>query len=173
MISAMFAAQGHANGAAAPTEDEVEAARVLLKDPATRDKLRLPDDVIIADAFSKDSASHRTAVADISGSGYILDIGPNSITSYANQITNAKRVIWNGPMGLFEWPAFSRGTRSIAKAIAGNDHAFKLAGGGSTVEAINAFGVSKGLSHISTGGGASLEFLEGKSLPGVVALCQS
>ena len=173
MISAIFAAQGRASGAVTPVEGEIEAANALLDDPATSDKLRLPEDVIVADEFSKDSVNRRTAVDHISGSGFILDIGPNSIASYANQIAKAKKIIWNGPMGLFEWPAFSQGTRSIAKAIAGNDHAFKLAGGGSTVEAINAFGVSNGLSHISTGGGASLEFLEGQVLPGVAALRRS
>ena len=173
MISAMFAAQRCASGSIAPAEGEIEAARAILDDPATNEKLRLPEDVIVADAFSKDSVSYRTAVAEISGSGYILDIGPNSIASYTDQIAKAKKIIWNGPMGLFEWPAFSQGTRAIAEAIAGNHRAFKLAGGGSTVEAINTFDVSIGLSHISTGGGASLEFLEGKVLPGVAALQKS
>lgn len=173
MIAAIIAARGNSAGSSTPSEDEIEAAKALLEDPAVSAKLILPNDLIVADEFSRESPHRAVCVGDASISGYILDIGPTSIAKFANAIENAKKIIWNGPMGLFEWPLFADGTRLIAQAVADNDDAFKLAGGGSTVEAINAFGVSDRLSHISTGGGASLEFLEGKVLPGIAVLQQS
>ena len=170
MIAAIIAAQGNPAGSSAPGRDEIEAAEALLKDQELSAKLVLPDDLVVAEVFSIESP-HRVGHSDEPlVSGFILDIGPNSIAKYASVIEKANKIIWNGPMGLFEWPAFANGTRSIAQAVASNDNAFKLAGGGSTVEAINAFGIADRLSHISTGGGASLEFLEGKVLPGVAAL---
>ena len=172
MIAAILAAQDKSAGASKPGRDEIEAAQALLEDPALSVKLILPDDLIVADEFSIDSTHRAVCADDALGSGHILDIGPVSGGKYASVIENAKKIIWNGPMGLFEWPPFANGTRSIAQAVARNDNAFKLAGGGSTVEAINAFGIADRLSHISTGGGASLEFLEGKTLPGVAALLQ-
>ena len=173
MIAAIIAAQGKPAGSSKPGRDEIEAAEVLLEDPALSVKLTLPSDLIVADEFSIESPHRPVCVGDALVSGHILDIGPASIEQYANVIGNANKIIWNGPMGLFEWPHFANGTRSIAQAVARNDNAFKLAGGGSTVEAINAFGIADRLSHISTGGGASLEFLEGKVLPGVAALQQT
>ena len=172
IISAFIAARGKSAGSSEPGEDEIEAAQALMDDPAVMAKLRLPEDVVIADNFSNDSDYHEAGIDDIADSGYILDIGSNTVARYANLIESAKKIVWNGPMGLFEWPSFANGTRSIAKTIARNENAFKLAGGGSTVEAINAFGIAGGLSHIATGGGASLEFLEGKILPGVAALAR-
>ncbi len=173
MIAAIIAAQGDPAGASTAGKYEIEAAKTLLEDPALSAKLMLPTDLIIADEFSKDSPHRIQRMDEHSASGYILDIGPTSIEKYTDVIENANKIVWNGPMGLFEWPHFANGTSAIARAIAGNENAFKLAGGGSTVEAINTVGVSDRLSHVSTGGGASLEFLEGKVLPGVAALLQT
>ena len=173
MIAAIIAAQGNPAGTSAVGKDEIEAAKVLLEDPALSTKLMFPSDLIVADEFSIDSSHHVVRADAKLTSGFILDIGPTSVARYTNVIESSNKIVWNGPMGLFEWPQFANGTSSIARAIADNEHAYKLAGGGSTVEAINAFGVSDRLSHLSTGGGASLEFLEGKVLPGVAALRQS
>ena len=173
MIAAVIVAQGGLPGSSTPGEEEIEAAKALVDDPAVSAKLTLPIDFIVADEFSIESPHRVVRIDDSLVSGYILDIGPTSIAKYANVIEKANKIIWNGPMGLFEWPHFANGTRSIAQAVAGNDKAYKLAGGGSTIEAINAFGVSDRFSHISTGGGASLEFLERKVLPGVAALQQT
>ena len=170
MVSAMFAAQGKGVGSTKLSDEELDAAKALLVDAAVSAKLRLPCDVVVADEFNENS---RFVVADadaIPESGYLLDIGHKAVSDFVRAISGAKKVIWNGPMGLFEWSSFANGTEKIASAIAGNEDAFKLAGGGSTVEAINTFGIGAKLTHISTGGGASLEYLEGKTLPGIAAL---
>ena len=170
MVSAIFAAQGKRVGSTKLSDEELNAAKGLLVDEAIASKLKLPCDVVIADEFNQNS---RFVVADtdaIPESGYILDIGPEAVIDFVSAISSARKVIWNGPMGLFEWPSFANGTDKIASAIASNEDAFKLAGGGSTVEAINAFGIDGKLTHISTGGGASLEYLEGKMLPGIAVL---
>ena len=170
MVSAIFAAQGKRVGSTKLSDEELNAAKGLLVDEAIASKLKLPGDVVIADEFNQNS---RFVVADTDAmpeSGYILDIGPEAVIDFVSAISSARKVIWNGPMGLFEWPSFANGTDKIASAIASNEDAFKLAGGGSTVEAINAFGIDGKLTHISTGGGASLEYLEGKMLPGIAVL---
>lgn len=173
MIAAFIAAQGNAVGFGMPDEDEIVAAKALLDDHEVSAKLRLPDDVVVATEFTRESAHKQYELGDLTGQGHILDIGSKTIGKYANAIKTANKIVWNGPMGLFEWPYFANGTRAIAQAVACNEDAFKLAGGGSTVEAINVFGIADRLSHISTGGGASLEFLEGKVLPGIAALRRS
>lgn len=172
MVSAMLAAQGRGIGSTELSEEELTAAEVLLTDSSIKAKLRLPSDVVVAEKFDANSSSVEIDVDSIPNSGYVLDIGRKTVTEFVGIITSAKKVIWNGPMGLFEWKPFARGTEKVAAAIAANDYAFKLAGGGSTVEAINALGIGDKLTHVSTGGGASLEYLEGKTLPGIAALMQ-
>ncbi len=170
MVSAMLAAQGQPVGSVKVSDDELEAARELLDDPMIVKKLRLPSDVIVAEEFAQDSRYTETSADSVPESGFILDIGSQTISNYVAAIRTAEKIVWNGPMGLFEWEAFSVGTKCIASAISDNESAFKLAGGGSTVEAINSLGIADAVTHVSTGGGASLEFLEGKTLPGIAAL---
>ena len=170
MIAAIMAAQGKRVASFEVRQDELTAARALLVDSSVAGKLRLPQDVVVAEEFSENSAHIQAGVDDMPETGYVLDIGSKTIASYAELVYEAQKIVWNGPMGLFEWPDFAIGTQSVAAAIAGNVDAFKLAGGGSTVEAINLLGFADKLTHISTGGGASLEFLEGKTLPGIAAL---
>jgi phosphoglycerate kinase len=109
-------------------------------------------------------------VAQLTSGSLVLDIGPATVALYSEVISQAKTVIWNGPMGVFEWPEFAIGTTAIAKAIAANSDSVSVVGGGSTAEVVGSLGLRDQITHVSTGGGASLEFLEGKVLPGVAAL---
>lgn len=132
-------------------------------------KLVLPTDVVVAEAFEAGAPHRLTSVKDIRPNDKGLDIGPSTIAAFSQAIAAAKSIFWNGPMGVFEWKAFAAGTRGIAKAVAANP-GFTVAGGGDTVAALREFGLSEAISHLSTGGGAGLELLEGKSLPGVEVL---
>ncbi len=170
MVRAFFAASAINVGSAEVPEDEVEATRSLLEDPRVRESLRLPVDVILAERWSADAKFEIVKSDAIESQGFILDIGPETVRQYVDLIASARKVIWNGPMGLFEWPSFADGTRRVAQGIAKNRDAYTVAGGGSTVEAIYKFDAEDAFTHISTGGGASLQFLEGKTLPGVAAL---
>ena len=107
---------------------------------------------------------------EVDADSLILDIGPASVAAYSNVIKDARTIVWNGPPGVFEWESFSGGTRGLANAVASNATATTIVGGGSTAEAVRNLGLADKMTHISTGGGASLEFLEGKTLPGVAAL---
>ena len=170
MIAAIMAALGKHVASVEVGQGELAAATALLGDSSVASKLRMPQDLVVAKEFSENSAFVEAGVDDMPETGYVLDIGSKTITNYVDFVHEAHKIVWNGPMGLFEWSNFAKGTRSLAAAIAGNVDAFKLAGGGSTVEAINSLGIADKLTHISTGGGASLEFLEGKTLPGIAAL---
>ena len=133
-------------------------------------RLLLPTDVVVADAFAE-KAHHKTVSAEkIPNGRRIMDIGPETAELYEFQIKKSQTVLWNGPMGVFEWEPFSHGTVRIAKALAGLKDATTVLGGGSTAEAVEKLGLAAKMTHVSTGGGASLEFLEGKTLPGVAAL---
>ena len=152
--------------------DKIPVAKAALdKAKQNNVKLLLPSDHILADKFSNDAHAEL-----FSGTGpfpedlMALDIGPATIDTYTREILAAETVIWNGPMGVFELPAFAAGTNAIAEAVAANDHATTIVGGGDSVSALQKSGVADRITHISTGGGASLEFLEGKTLPGVAAL---
>jgi len=143
---------------------------------AIRDKIRkrggdipLPEDVVVATEISAEARAEVRAVGDVQDDEMILDIGPKARAALAGQLGGAGTIVWNGPVGVFEYPAFAGGTEAIARAIAGSK-AFSLAGGGDTLAAIEKFGVAAKLGYISTGGGAFLEFLEGKKLPAVAVL---
>ena len=167
MANTFFKAQGYEIGASLVEDDKVELAKDLLKRGGG--KLLLPVDVVVADAFAAD-AKHQTVAVDKVPAGWrILDIGPESVKKFAAVLKKAKTVVWNGPMGVFEFPAFAAGTVAIAKALA-KSGATSIIGGGDSAAAVEQAGVADKITHISTGGGASLEFLEGKVLPGVAAL---
>lgn len=126
-------------------------------------------DVVVAKEFKEDAPATIKNITDLEPDDMILDMGPKSVENICAAIKKAKAVIWNGPIGVFEFPAFAKGTETMAKAIADSD-AFSVAGGGDTLAAIEKFGVKDKISYISTGGGAFLEFLEGKKLPAVEIL---
>ena len=126
---------------------------------------------MIANEFSADPGETDVMhVGDVPDGWYIMDIAPSSALKFANSLSECRTIIWNGPMGVFEMPRFSKGTRTVAEAIAKLDGVTSVVGGGSTAEAIEELGLMDKMTHVSTGGGASLEFLEGKELPGIAAL---
>ena len=149
-------------------EDEaLDTARSLLSEGNNR--LRLPVDIVIADAFSNDAESKVMGMGTVPIGWRVLDIGPETVANYAKVISEAGTVVWNGPMGVFEFPEFAKGTFGLANAIA-ESSATSIIGGGDSVAAIKQSGLAGKVTHISTGGGASLEMLEGKVLPGLAAL---
>lgn len=150
--------------------DLLDTARTILADAKARGAdIPIPSDVVVAKAFSADAEATIKAVADVADDDLILDIGPETAKRYAQMIAQAGTVIWNGPVGVFEFDAFAKGTEVLAHAIA-DSKAFSIAGGGDTLAAVDKFGIEKDISYISTGGGAFLEFCEGKELPAVTAL---
>lgn len=150
--------------------DLLDTARTILADAKARGAdIPIPTDVVVAKAFSADAEATVKAVADVAYDDLILDIGPETAQRYAQMIAQAGTVIWNGPVGVFEFDAFAKGTEVLAHAIA-DSKAFSIAGGGDTLAAVDKFGIEKDISYISTGGGAFLEFCEGKPLPAVTAL---
>jgi len=167
MANTFLKAQGHEVGASLLEADKIELARDLLK--RAGQKLLLPVDVVVADDFKAEARHQTVAVNKVPAGWRILDIGPKSVEAFAPVLKKAKTVVWNGPMGVFEFPAFAAGTVAIAKALASTD-ATTIIGGGDSAAAVEQAGVADKITHISTGGGASLEFLEGKVLPGVAAL---
>jgi len=167
MANTFFKAEGYPVAESLVEDEALDTARELLSEAGS--KLRLPVDVVIADAFNPD-ANHKTiSTGPIPDGWRILDIGVETAANYAKVIKGAKTVIWNGPMGVFEFPEFAKGTYRIAQALAGSD-AVTIVGGGESVAAVKQSGLAEKITHISTGGGASLEMLEGKVLPGVAAL---
>src|ERR1700742_2601126 len=151
--------------------ERVEPCRNLLDTYA--DVLRLPGDLVVTENFAADSPPQFVAANAIPEDLMGLDIGPGSVKRFATLLSNARTVFWNGPMGVFEFPAYAAGTRGVAEAIGAATHkgAFSVVGGGDSAAAMRALDVPEGsVSHISTGGGASLEYLEGKTLPGIEVL---
>jgi len=167
MANTFFKAQGYPVGDSLVEEDVLETARELVKFGGL--KLRLPVDVIIADDFDDGAKSRVMSVGPVPEGWRILDIGPETIKNYDKVISRAGTIVWNGPMGVFEMPNFAKGTFEIANAVA-NSEAISIIGGGDSASAIKKSGLADKISHISTGGGASLEMLEGVQLPGLVAL---
>ncbi|KOO47818.1 phosphoglycerate kinase [Viridibacillus arvi] len=163
-------AQGFDIGQSLLEEDKIELAKSFIeKAQAKGVKLHMPVDVVVADTFSKDANTKVVDIDQIPSDWMGLDIGPKTTANYADVIKNSKLVIWNGPMGVFEMDAFANGTKGVAQAMAETD-AYTIIGGGDSAAAVEKFHVADKMDHISTGGGASLEFMEGKALPGVVAL---
>jgi phosphoglycerate kinase len=148
-------------------EDQLDNVRGLIGQAG--DRLHLPVDIVAAEAFEA-AAAHRTVPAGAIPDGWMgLDIGPRTVDAFRDVIAGARTLVWNGPMGVFEWDAFAAGTRGVAEAVAGCD-GFTVIGGGDSAAAVRSMGFADRVGHISTGGGASLEFLEGVDLPGIAAL---
>ena len=165
-------ALGVATGKSLVEEDKIDMAKAALdKAKAKGVELLLPVDNILADSFSADAKTQPwDCSVDFPADWQGLDIGPKSIAAIEKVVATARTIVWNGPAGVFEFPRFAVGTNAIAKAVAANKQAISIIGGGDSVSAINKTGLADQITHISTGGGASLEFLEGKKLPGVEAL---
>ena len=170
MANTFFAAQGYAIGKSLVETDKIPLAKTLLTQAKESGvKLLLPTDVVVADKFAADATHRVTAVDAIGPDEMALDIGPATSAAFALALVGAKTIVWNGPMGVFEMDAFAKGTEAVARAVANSD-AVSIVGGGDSVAALEKVGLADSITHISTGGGASLEFLEGKILPGVAAL---
>ena len=167
MANTFFKAQGYPVGDSLVEDEALDTARELLQEGGNR--LRLPVDVVIADRFDNEAQKKTMAMGPVPDGWRILDIGPQTVSAYAKTLHDAKTVVWNGPMGVFEFPRFAEGTFGVAKAVA-ESKATSIVGGGDSVSAINKAGLSDQITHISTGGGASLEMLEGITLPGLAAL---
>jgi phosphoglycerate kinase len=168
MANTFFVAQGHNVGKSLVEAEAVDTARKLLAEHA--EKLVLPVDCVVATEFKAEAEAKVAPVDEVPADWMILDIGPATIAHFSNRLAAAKTVVWNGPMGVFEFPRFAEGTFAIAKALAGLKGATTIIGGGDSAAAAEQSGLADKMSHISTGGGASLEFLEGIELPGVAAL---
>jgi len=170
MAYTFFKAQGYETGKSLLEEDYVEYAKEMIaKAEAKGVKLLIPVDTVVAKEFSNDAEYKTVDSCKIEADYMGLDIGEKTVELFVNAVKDAKTVVWNGPMGVFEMPNFAKGTNAVAQALADID-AITVIGGGDSVAAVNQAGLGDKMSHISTGGGASLEFLEGKDLPGIVAL---
>ncbi|HSP21081.1 MAG TPA: phosphoglycerate kinase [Planococcus sp. (in: firmicutes)] len=163
-------AQGNEVGNSLLEEDKIDLAKSFIEKAKEKGvNLYMPVDVVVAKEFSNDGETKVVEISEIPADWMGLDIGPETAKTYANVIKNSKLVIWNGPMGVFEMSSFENGTKSVAQAMAETD-AYTIIGGGDSAAAVEKFNVADKMDHISTGGGASLEFMEGKDLPGVNAL---
>jgi len=170
IANTFIAAAGYAIGTSLHEPDLIEEARRLIETAKAQGReIPIPQDVIVASAFAANAQARVCAVDQVAANEMILDIGPATQADYARRIAQAGTVVWNGPVGVFEFAAFASGTRAVAQAIAGSS-AFSIAGGGDTLAAIDLFGVAAQIDYISTGGGAFLEFLEGRQLPSIAAL---
>ena len=171
MVYTFLAAQGHGVGTSLLESDHVESARKVLADAEARGvEIVLPVDIVAATGFAADAGHVTVPASGIPADRMGLDIGPESARLFAAKLAGARTVFWNGPMGVFEFPAFAAGTRVVAESIAAID-GLTVVGGGDSAAAVRSFGMpDSAFGHISTGGGASLEYMEGKTLPGLVAL---
>jgi phosphoglycerate kinase len=161
---------GHGVGKSLVEMDLVDTAKRIMADAKARGaEIPVPVDVVVAPEFSANAPATVKPVDAVGADDMILDIGPETAKAYAALIAKAGTVVWNGPVGVFEFDAFGKGTETLARAIAASK-AFSIAGGGDTLAAVDKYGIENDVSYISTGGGAFLEFLEGKTLPAVAAL---
>jgi len=170
IANTFIAAMGHCVGKSLYEADLIATAKTIMADAKARGaEIPVPLDVVVATEFSASAPATVKAVDEVGSDDMILDIGPETAKRYADMIANAGTVLWNGPVGVFEFDAFGGGTETLARAIAASD-AFSIAGGGDTLAAVDKYGIADDINYISTGGGAFLEFLEGKTLPAVAAL---
>lgn len=172
IANTFIVAAGHSVGKSLYEPDLIGQAKAIMAQCEEKGvKLPIPEDVVVADRFSESAIATVKNINEVRNDELILDVGPKTLSKYGHIIEPAKTIVWNGPVGVFEMPPFSEGTKALAEMIA-NSHAFTLAGGGDTIAAIEKFNVKDKISYISTGGGAFLEFLEGKPLPGITILEQ-
>ena len=170
IANTFIAAMGHSVGNSLVEPDLVDAAKAVMATAKRRGaEVPMPVDVVVAPSFSAQAPASVKGIGEVGEHEMILDIGPQTARHYAELIAKAGTVVWNGPVGVFEFEAFSHGTETLARAIAATN-AFSIAGGGDTLAAVDKYGIEKQVTYISTGGGAFLEFLEGKELPAVAAL---
>ena len=170
IANTFIAALGHGVGKSLVELDLIDTAKRIMADAKARGAdIPLPLDVVVAPAFAADAPATIKRIDEVAADDMILDIGPQTAQAYAALIAKAGSVVWNGPVGVFEFDAFGHGTEAVARAIAASP-AFSIAGGGDTLAAVDKYGIEDEVSYISTGGGAFLEFLEGKTLPAVAAL---
>jgi phosphoglycerate kinase len=170
MANTFLKAQGIPVGDSLVEDEELERARAILSEAARRGvRLLLPVDVVIADRFAADADARAVAVDAVAEGWRILDAGPRSVAAYVEALRGCRTVVWNGPLGVIEFPAFARGSEALARALADSE-ATTIAGGGETAVLLRQAGLAEKFDHVSTGGGAFLEFLEGRDLPGVAAL---
>lgn len=167
IANTFLAAAGHKVGKSLYEADLVETAKAI----AAKVKVPLPVDVVVAKEFAESAVATVKAIAEVADDDMILDIGPQTAAEFAELLKTSKTILWNGPVGVFEFDQFGEGTRTLANAIA-DSAAFSIAGGGDTLAAIDKYGIAERISYISTGGGAFLEFVEGKVLPAVEILEQ-
>jgi len=167
MANTFFKATGYPLGDSLVDDEVLEIARDLVKEGGTL--LRLPVDVVIADRFDNDAEHNTMSMGPVPDGWRILDIGQETVSAFSKVLNDAGMIVWNGPMGVFEFPNFAKGTFGVAEAVADSE-AVSIIGGGDSVAAVNQSGLSDKITHISTGGGAFLEMLEGKELPGIAAL---
>ena len=170
MANTFLKAQGYGVGASKVEDDLLDTANELIaKAQKLEVKLYLPVDCIVADRFDPKAETKRTTVQEVPGNWMILDIGPASTMLFGEALEDARTIIWNGPMGVFEIEAFAAGTRTVAEGVEASD-ATSVVGGGDSLAAVQMLGVGDHISHLSTGGGASLEYVQGTILPGVAAI---
>jgi phosphoglycerate kinase len=167
IANTFLAAAGYPIGKSLAEADLVDTARALMQKTSSP----MPEDVVVSDRFAEDAEARTVNVADVGPGDMILDIGPRTAARFAEIIKGAGTILWNGPVGVFEIPQFAGGTRAVANAVA-DSAGFSLAGGGDTLAALEAFGVQERISYVSTGGGAFLEYVEGRALPAVEVLRQ-
>ena len=166
-------AKGYEIGKSLLDEERIDLARSFMKQAEEKGvKFHMPVDVVVADDFSEDANKKVVPIDQIPSDWEALDIGPKTAENYANVIKESKLVVWNGPMGVFELDAFAKGTKAVAEALAGAKDTVSIIGGGDSAAAVEKFHLADQMSHISTGGGASLELMEGKTLPGVAILSE-
>jgi len=171
MCVTFLKAMGTNTGASSVETDRLEFALELMDRAKNRGiQVHLPDDLVIADRFGADGEIKTVPSGQVPDDWFIMDVGEDTASRFAKDLAACRTIIWNGPMGVFEMPRFSRGTRIVAQGIADTQGITTLVGGGSTAEAVEEMGLMDRMTHVSTGGGASLEFLEGKELPGIAAL---
>jgi phosphoglycerate kinase len=174
MVYTFLAAKGHQTGSSLLEPDQVETVRGLLDSAAARGvEMVLPTDIVVAERFAADAAPSVVSADAIPADSMGLDIGPDSARLFADRLADSATVFWNGPMGVFEFPAFAEGTRAVAQALV-ESSGFTVVGGGDSAAAVRTLGFDEAaFGHISTGGGASLEYLEGRELPGIAVLDES